>query len=152
MDVLRHLLPNLGHHAVVDAKLNVPESPCQQHRCLPGAADTLQPREVQEPSPSSWYPAPVSVNLGFCSPQWIHRLKRGHAKGCGRQQNLLPNVSRLPRPSGLPSMKRTSPSCGILWVGWSHFGHFSSFSSERAKCPPTFCSMPRGAPATDDKL
>lgn len=65
-------------------------------------------REVQEPSPSSWYPAPVSVNVtGFYSPQWIHHLKCGHAKGCGRQQALLPNVSRLPRPSGLPSVKRT---------------------------------------------
>lgn len=67
----------------------------------------VRQQEIQEPSPSSWYPAPVSVNLtGFCSPQWIHH-KCGHAKGCRRQQNLLPNLSRLPRPSGLPSVKRS---------------------------------------------
>lgn len=91
--------------------------------CLttPGHVRLVRQQEVQEPSPSSWYPAPVSVNLtGFCSPQWIHH-KRGHAKGCGRQQNLLPNLSRLPRPSGLPSVKRSRSQL------WRSLGGMVSF-------------------------
>lgn len=119
-------------------------------------------QEVQESSPSSWYPAPVSVNVtGFCSPQWIHHLKRSHAKGCSRLQNLLQNVSRLMCPSGLPCVKRSRSqlwcSLGGMVSFWAFLILYQPAKEEIARfqprgCPPTLCSMPRGALATGDKL